>query len=1043
MLRSWLRSLTRRSSRPAIRPVFRPRLEALEDRLAPATHTWTGGAGAGNPYWSVAANWSGGVPFGDPNATLVFAPAANEISVNNYNGLTINSVSFTATGYSVQGNAFFLGGANGISASLAGSPNVIAAPVNLIGAVEGPPVFYPFSVATGANLDLAGTITDSGLGAGLSLTGAGTHTLGGANTFHGGVDLNGGTLDLGTNTALGTGDLSVVSGAPTILSTGGPRTLANNVTLFGTVNYLPSLTFGGSYNLTFTGVFNATGGQNSLVQTNTGTVTLTNPNNANIYATTVNAGTLRAGASGALSLGTRMTVAAGARLDLGVYGGTFTSLSGNGTVFVVGGQMFVGPNSSTFGGTITGSGNEQIAFIGGTVTLTGHSDFHSTLPSPDLLIIGGATLRMGTANALPHDASVSTYAGGPYGTLDLNNFNTMIGSLDSEGYVRLGTATLTVGGNNRSTTYFGQISGTGGLTKVGTGTLILQPFSLSEVAVNTYTGPTTITGGTVRVGNVRAIPPGTALTVGSGSTFDLNGINAIIGSLSGAPNAALTLGSGTLTTNGNNAFTDYEGTITGSGGLVKTGTGGLLLDGNDTYSGPTVIQAGYISVNGNLVNSLITVASGGFLAGGGTVGTMTVNGEVQADGPAILHATGTASFNAGSDFGVTLNPTGFGSGIGEFVSSAPVNLTGSPALHVFYGLPDPIGTSYTVIQSSARITGTFDGLPDNTVFTSFTGGKPLRIHYTADAVILTVTPSAADHISLSAPTTVTAGVPFPITVTVQDRFNNPVPNYTGTVHFTASNGTMADYTFQPADHGQHTLNIAVRQAGTLDITASDAAGGISGSTSLTVLPAAASTFVVSGFPSQVTAGDNSNQVTVTAHDPFDNVATGYNGTVHFTSSDGQAALPADAPLTNGTGTFPVTLFTAGSQSLTATDTVTGSITGTQPGITVTPAAADHLLFLQPPTDTPAGQTINSVIVAIVDAFGNVLTGDNTDTVTLSLGVDPSGGTATLSGTLTVTVVNGMATFSDLSIDTSGAGYTLHATIGGGLPDIDSNPFNIL
>jgi hypothetical protein len=61
-------------------------------------------------------------------------------------------------------------------------------------------------------------------------------------------------------------------------------------------------------------------------------------------------------------------------------------------------------------------------------------------------------------------------------------------------------------------------------------------------------------------------------------------------------------------------------------------------------------------------------------------------------------------------------------------------------------------------------------------------------------------------------------------------------------------------------------------------------------------------------------------------------------------------------------------------------------------------------------------------------------------VTLSLVPNPSGGT--LSGTLSVTVVNGVATFSDLSIDLVGDGYTLHATIGGSLSDIDSNAFSI-
>jgi len=126
--------------------------------------------------------------------------------------------------------------------------------------------------------------------------------------------------------------------------------------------------------------------------------------------------------------------------------------------------------------------------------------------------------------------------------------------------------------------------------------------------------------------------------------------------------------------------------------------------------------------------------------------------------------------------------------------------------------------------------------------------------------------------------------------------------------------------------------------------------------------------------------------------------------------------------------------------ITGTDLANPAVSGST-SFTVMPAAADHLLFLQQPTDTAAGRTITpAVIVAVVDAFGNIETGDNSDTVTLSLGVNPSGGT--LSGTLSLTVVNGVATFSDLSIDLAGAGYTLHASIGGGLPDTDSNPFNV-
>jgi hypothetical protein len=61
-------------------------------------------------------------------------------------------------------------------------------------------------------------------------------------------------------------------------------------------------------------------------------------------------------------------------------------------------------------------------------------------------------------------------------------------------------------------------------------------------------------------------------------------------------------------------------------------------------------------------------------------------------------------------------------------------------------------------------------------------------------------------------------------------------------------------------------------------------------------------------------------------------------------------------------------------------------------------------------------------------------------ITLSLGVNRGGGT--VSDTLTLTVVNDLAAFSELSVDVAGVGYTLHATVGGGLPDLDSDSFNV-
>jgi hypothetical protein len=133
------------------------------------------------------------------------------------------------------------------------------------------------------------------------------------------------------------------------------------------------------------------------------------------------------------------------------------------------------------------------------------------------------------------------------------------------------------------------------------------------------------------------------------------------------------------------------------------------------------------------------------------------------------------------------------------------------------------------------------------------------------------------------------------------------------------------------------------------------------------------------------------------------------------------------------------LYTADTWDVTATDLANGSLTGSA-AVTVNPAAADHLLFVQPPTDTAAGQTISpGVMVAVVDQFGNIVTSDNSDTITLTIGNNPSGGR--LSGRLTVTVVNGIATFNDLVIDLAGDGYTLHATTAS-LTDADSSAFSI-
>src|SRR6516164_9828651 len=88
----------------------------------------------------------------------------------------------------------------------------------------------------------------------------------------------------------------------------------------------------------------------------------------------------------------------------------------------------------------------------------------------------------------------------------------------------------------------------------------------------------------------------------------------------------------------------------------------------------------------------------------------------------------------------------------------------------------------------------------------------------------------------------------------------------------------------------------------------------------------------------VIAGTTFN-FTVTALDAANNVVTTYTGTVHITSTDAQAILPADSRMINGVGNFSVTFKSLGGQTITAIDTVTASIAGTSNSISVSGPAA--------------------------------------------------------------------------------------------------------
>jgi hypothetical protein len=159
--------------------------------------------------------------------------------------------------------------------------------------------------------------------------------------------------------------------------------------------------------------------------------------------------------------------------------------------------------------------------------------------------------------------------------------------------------------------------------------------------------------------------------------------------------------------------------------------------------------------------------------------------------------------------------------------------------------------------------------------------------------------------------------------------------------------------------------------------------------------------------------------------PFSHIsATMTNGTVNSVTYLNATSI-----------TLNITASTLGSQGVTITNPDGQSIIANG-CINVGSAPASKLKFTAQPTNGTAGQTLAAVAVSVEDAGGSVVTADNTTLVTLTLSSN------TLNGTVTKTAVNGVATFSDLSINTVGTGYTLKASSTPALTGDVSTGFNI-
>jgi WD40 repeat protein len=212
----------------------------------------------------------------------------------------------------------------------------------------------------------------------------------------------------------------------------------------------------------------------------------------------------------------------------------------------------------------------------------------------------------------------------------------------------------------------------------------------------------------------------------------------------------------------------------------------------------------------------------------------------------------------------------------------------------------------------------------------------------------TTPPPVATHFSVTpVANTATAGTAFNFAVTALDSAGVVVSSYTGTVHFTSSDGQAA----LPADaaltNGTGSYSATLKTAGGQTITATAGIVGTSGSIAVVAAPASQlSVSAPAAATARVTFSFN-----VSALDPYNNPATSYAGTVHFTSSDAKAVLPANSPLPGGAGNFFATAESSGNQNITATDTVTGLLTGKSAPIATTAPATLAITSGVPPNGT--------------------------------------------------------------------------------------------
>ncbi|MFK4722610.1 autotransporter-associated beta strand protein [Bradyrhizobium niftali] len=707
--------------------------------------TWLASPGTGD--FNTAANWApGAVPtgtafFGTSGVTnLSFSAGSTSVGgwtfnagASNYSFSNSQSLSFTGAGIVINGGSASI--TNNDTLGFFGSSTAGNASITSIGTLQ----FFDTSTAgsaTIANNNTGGvaffgssTAGSASITNNFSLIFADSSTAGNAtitNNSGGGISILVGGASGGTARFIlnGNGALDISQ-----LATGG--TTAGSIEGAGNV-FLGSknLAVGGNnLSTTFSGVIQDSGLGGSLTKTGSGTLTLSG---VNTYtgATTVEAGTLRAGAAGAF-VGNTAYAVNGGTLDLNGFNLTMSSLSGTGGTVALGAAALTidQATDTNYAGAVTGTGSLTKTGAG-TLTLSGVNTYTgATTVDGGVLAVSGSIASSSITNnrflifegtGTAGSASITNNA-----TLDFRNASTAgsasITNNDTLAFhdaSTAGSATITntitnsLAFNDSSTAGSASITNNGFLdffdsSRAGSASITnnrtLEFFGSSTAGSATITtnsgGGSIITGG-ASGGTARFILNGTGLLDISGLTT--GGTTA--GSIEGA--GSVFLGSKNLAVGGNNLSTTFSGVIqdggffSGTGGsLTKTGSGTLTLSGANTYTGGTTINAGTLAISAD--NNL----------GANTGGLTFSGGTLQFGASFDLANTRAITLNAG---GGTFDTNGFSTTVSQAIGGTGALVKAGSGMLTLSGVNTYTGG--TTVEAGTLRAGTAGAFAGNTAY---------------------------------------------------------------------------------------------------------------------------------------------------------------------------------------------------------------------------------------------------------------------------------------------------------------------------------------